>query len=167
MWKNFIEQKYLTIAKYYFLGIILAVIVYRFVTQAIINNGLDINLLAEMELLKYIVSSLAGGFVGGLVYVLMTINKDGRQIREENYWEKIKDKNSLLFITNIFAFSIGGFLYGFLTNLFNLSSFDNIIPILFSKDAMIDYVGMVLAAGAFSILFSIGIKIRLNLLYGK
>ncbi len=167
MLKNFIDQKYHTIAKYYFLGIILAVIVYQFVTNSIINNGIDINSLVGNEIMKYIVSALAGGFVGGLIYVLMTINKNDRQIREENYWVKIKDKKSLLFITNIFAFSIGGFIYSFITNLLNLNSFDNIISDLFSRTSIVEYLGMMLAAAVFSLLLSIGINKRLNLLYEK
>ena len=146
---------------------VLAVIVFKFVTKSIINNELYFNLFVEMELLKYIVSSLAGGFIGGLIYVIMTINRDDRQVNEKKYWLWIKENNLPFYITNVFAFSFGGFLYTLVINLFDLSSFDNLISTLFPTESIVDYVGMTLAAAVFSILLSIGIKKRLNLLYSK
>ena len=56
MWEKIKEYKYLTITKYYILGIILAVIIFQFVTNSIRNNELNINTLIEKETIKYIIS---------------------------------------------------------------------------------------------------------------
>ena len=167
MWKKIIDLKFLTVAKYYFLGILLAVIVFQFATKSIHKVGFDFSSLIEKELLIKIISTLIGGLGGGIVFILMTINKNDRQFIEEKLWVNINEKNSLFFIRNIIAFSIGGFVYKLSLNLFELTNFDNLIQTLFSKDSIIDYVGMILAMSAFSILLSIGIKKRLNLLYKK
>ncbi len=167
MWEKIKEQKYLTIAKYYILGIILAVIVFQFVTNSIRNNELDYNSLIEKEIIKYIISTLVGGLVGGIVFILMTINKNDRQTKEEKLWVNLKEKSILFFIRNIIVFSIGGLVYKIIMNLFDITSFNNLIQTLFSADLIIDYVGIVLAMTVFSILISIGIKKRLNLLFGK
>jgi len=167
MWKKFKEQKYLTITKYYILGIILAVIVFQFVTNSIRNHELDINSLIDKEILKYIISTLVGGLVGGVIFIIMTINNNDRQIKEERLWTNLKEKNILFFIRNIIAFSIGGFIYKIIMNLFDLRGSNNLIQTLFSTDFIIEYVGIVIAMTVFSILISVGIKKRLNLLYGK
>ena len=167
MWRKIKEQKYLTITKYYILGIILAVIVFQFATNSIRNHELDINSLIEKETLKYIISTLLGGIVGGILFILMTINKNDVQIKEKRLWENLKEKNLLFFIRNIIAFSIGGFVYKIITNLFDLTGSNNLIQSLFSADFIIEYVGIVLAMTVFSISISVGIKKRLNLLYEK
>jgi len=167
MWKIIKEQKYLTIAKYYISGIILAVIVFQFVTNSIRNNELDINTLTEKETLKYLISTLVGGLFGGIMFILMTINNKDRQIKEERFWAYIKEKNTLFFIRGIIAFSFGGFVYRILMNLFDSTGSNNIIQTLFSTNSVIDYIGIILAMTVFSILLSVGLKKRLNLLYGK
>jgi H+/Cl- antiporter ClcA len=166
MWKRFKDLKYLTIIKYYFLGIVFAVIVYQFVTKSMINHELSFNSLIEKETLKHIIATLIGGFFGGFVFILMA-NKTDRLIKEKILWENIKEKKTLFFIRNLFAFSIAGLAYKLIGNLFDLDSYDNLIQILFSRNFIIEYIGMILAMIVFSILISIGIKKRLNLLYGK
>lgn len=167
MWKKFKEQKYLSITKYYIIGVISAVIVFQFVTHSLRNHEFDFNVLVEKETLKYIISTLAGGLVGGIVFILMTINKNGRQIKEEKLWASLKEKEIPFFIKNIIAFSIGGFVYKIIMNLFNITSSNNLIQRVFPADLIIDYVGIILAMTVFSIFISLGIKRRLNLLYGK
>jgi len=167
MWKKIKEQKYLVIIKYYILGIILAVIFFQFVTNSIRNHELDINTLIEKETLKYIVSALVGGIVSGVIFILLTINNKDRQIKEERLWGNLKEKNLLFFIRNIIAFSVGGFVYKIIMNLFDLTGSNSLIQALFSANFIIDYVGIILAMTVFSILISVGIKKRLNLLYGK
>ncbi len=167
MWGKIKKYKYLTITKYYILGIILAVIIFQFATNFIRNNELDIKTLTEKETLGYIISTLVGGLVAGLVFILMTINKKDRQIKEERLWANIKEKNIVFFIRNIIAFSIGGFVYKIIINLFNLTDSNRFVRALFSTDFVIDYAGIVLAMTVFSILISVGIKKRLYLLYGK
>lgn len=167
MWRKIKEQKYFTIAKYYISGIILSVIVFQFVTNSIRNNELDYNSLIEKEIIKYIISTLVGGFVGGIVFILMILNKNNRQIKEEKLWVNLKEKNLLFFIKNIIAFSLGGFVFLFTRNLFDITSSDNIIQKLFSTELIIDYVGIIIAMTVFSILLTIGIKKRLDLLFRK
>lgn len=166
MWEKIIELKYLTVAKYYFLGILLAVIVFQFATKSMQSMELDFSSLIEKETLKYIVSALVGGLVGGLVFVIMMLNKNDRQMEER---DRIKLKGSYkhLFIRNIVAFSIGGFVSLLIRNLFDLTSYENLLQSLFSKGFVISYFGMVLAMVVFSVLLSVGIKKRLNLIYDK
>lgn len=167
MWKKIKELKYLAVAKYYFLGIILAVIVFQFTTESMRNLKFDFSSLIEKEIIIYMISTLVGGLTGGVVFIIMIINKKETQVKEKILWTTLKEKNSSFFIRNILAFSIGGFVYKLITNLFDLTSYDNFLQTLFSKDFVIGYVGMILAMTVFSILLSFGIKKRLNLLYGK
>jgi hypothetical protein len=167
MWKKIIELRYLTLARYCFLGIILAVIVFQFVTKSMHNLELDFSSLIEKEIIAYIVSALIGGLVGGLVFILFLVNRNAGQIKDRTLWIKLKGKHALFFIKNIAVLSIGGFVYKLIINLFDLTSYDNLIESLFSRDYIIGYLGVILAMTVFSILLSIGIMKRLNLLYGK
>jgi len=167
MWKKIKEQKYLAITTYYILGIVSAVIVFQFTTNSISNNKLDFTSLIDKEILKYIISTLVGGIVGGIVFILMTINKRERQLKEETLWKSLKEKNLLFFIRNGIAFALGGFVYKIIGNILNLTNYDNLFQILFSSENIIDYVGIILGMVFFSIFLSIGIKKRLNLIFGK
>lgn len=166
MWSRIKELKYLSIAKYYFTGIVLAVIVFLFTTESIHNLKFDFSSLIGKEIAIYLISTLIGGLVGGMVFVIMVVNKKERQVREKDFWMNLKAKNTSFFISNMIAFSLGGFIFKLITNIFNLNSYDNIFETLFSKDFVIEYVGVILAMCVFSILLSVGIKKRLNLLYG-
>lgn len=167
MWLKIAELKYLFLAKYYFPGILLAVIVFQFVTKSMHNLRFDFSSLIEKEIIVNIVSALTGGLVGGLVFVILLVNSDNQQMKEKTFWTNLKGKYTLFHIKNIVAFSIGGFVYKLLMNLFSLTSYDNVIQSLFSKDFVIGYIGMILAMIVFSISLSIGIKNRLNLIYEK
>lgn len=164
MWKRFKSLKYLATIKYPFFGIILAVLVFQFVTKSMINHELYFNSLIEKQTIKFIIATLIGGFFGGYVIILME-NKTDRRIKEEILWEGIKENNILFFIKNIVAFSVGGFVYMIIGNLLDLESYDNLILVLFSADFIIEYIGIILSMSVFSILMSIGIKKRLSLLY--
>ena len=165
MWKSIKNQKYLEIVKYSILGIILGVLIFQFVTNSIRNHKLDFNSLFVNETLKYIISTIVGAFVGGFIFLLMTINNKDREIRENKLWLEIKGNKRLFYIKNILAFSIGGFTYKVLGNLFDIINFKNVIQTLFSTDYIIDYFAFILAMVVFSIFISIGIEKRLNLLF--
>lgn len=167
MWQKIIDSKYLIVAKYYFLGIILAVIIYQFSTKSMLNMGLDFNSLFEKELFVRIISMLLGGLVGGLVASPILFNKNGRRNEEKFYKTTIIGNYKTFFIRNVLAFSLGGLVYELLINLFSLTTFDNLIQNLFSMDFVIGYLGSILAMSVFSILLSIGLLKRLDLLYGK
>jgi len=167
MWNRLKDFKYQTIIKYYFSGIVLAVIVYQILTKSIENNTFYFNSLFEKEILKHIIAALIGGFVGGYVFLLMTINKVDRQIKDELLWRNIKKNKLFFFINNIIVFSIAGFSYQIIGNLFNLENYNNVIQSLFKTELIIQYVGIIAAASAFSILISIGLKKRLELLFNN
>jgi tRNA threonylcarbamoyladenosine modification (KEOPS) complex Cgi121 subunit len=169
MWKKIKEYKYLAITKYWISGIILAVITFQFITNSLLKNELDINILIEKETLKYIISNLLGGLLGGFVFITMTIYNESKdsQIKEKRLRANIKEKNILFFINNIIAFSIGGFVYQIINNLFDLKGSDSFIQTLFSTAAIIDYAGIISAMTVLSILTTIGTKKRLKLLYGE
>lgn len=167
MLKKIKEQRYLAITQYYILGIILAVIVFQLTTNSLYNNNLDFASLIDKEILKYIISTLAGGIVGGIVYILITINDPENQLKEETLWKSLKEKNLLFFIINGIAFAFGGFVYKIIRNLLELTNYDNLFQTLFSTEFIIDCMGIILAMVVFSILLSVGIKKRLNLLFGN
>ena len=160
------ELKYLSVAKYYFAGIILAVIVFQFTTESMHNLRFDFSSLIGKEIVVYLISALIGGFFGGLVFVIMVVNKKDIQVREKQLWNDLKIKKTSFFIRNLIAFSVGGFIFKLITNIFNLNSYDSILQTLFSNDFVIEYVGIILAMSVFSMIFSIAIKKRLYLLYG-
>lgn len=166
MWSRIKELKYLSIAKCYFTGIVLAVFVFQFTTESTHNLKFDFSSLIGKEIAVYLISTLIGALVGGMVFVIMVVNKKEMQIREKDFWMNLKAKNTSFFISNMIAFSLGGFVFKLITNIFNLNSYDNIFETLFSKDFVIEYVGVILAMCVFSIFLSVGIKKRLNLLYG-
>jgi len=167
MWKRLKDLKYPTIIKYYFLGIVLAVIIYQFVTKSMNNDTLFFHSLIEKNILKHIIAALIGGFVGGYVFILMTINKVDRQIKEELLWRNLKKNNLLFFIKNLITFSIAGFSYQLIGNLFNLKNYDNLIQSLFANNLIIEYIGIIAAASVFSIFISIGLKKRLELVFNN
>ena len=167
MWQKIIDFKYLIVIKYYLLGIPLAVIVYQFSTKSMLNMGLDFGSLFEKELFVRIISMIVGGLVGGLAALPMLVNKNARRNEEISYKTKFVGNYKTFFIRNVLAFSVGGLVYELLINLFGLTSFDNLIQNLFSKDFVIGYLGSILAMSVFSILLSIGLLKRLDLLYGK
>ena len=167
MWKKIIEHKYLTIIKYYFLGIILAVLAFQLMTGSMRNHALDISILIGMETLKYIFSSLVGGLFSGYIFMLFALKRTDRQIQEQGLWQNLKDNRTRFFIQNIIAFTIGGFAYKIVYNLFDLVDFNKLPKALFTSDFIVDYLGFAMATTVFSISLSIGIKKRLDLLFDK
>lgn len=167
MWQKIIDFKYLIVAKYYFLGIILAVIVYQFFTKSMLNKGLDFGSLFEKELLVYMISTLSGGLVGGLVALPMFVNKNARRNEELSYITTIVGNYKTFFIRNVLAFSLGGLVYKLTVKLLDFSSYENYAQSLFSMDFIIDCLGMISAMSVFSIVLSIGLLKRLDLLYAK
>ena len=164
MWKKFIELKYFLTAKYIFLGIILSVITYQFVTKSLLNNTIYFNFLIETDLLKNLVGIIAGGFVGGVIFFITT-NRIRNIQKEQEFYFFIKNKSQNYFIMNMIAFSIGGFSYKLIWNIFDLTNYNNLLQVLFSNDHMIDYVGIIISFWVFSIFLSLGIKKRLELLF--
>ncbi len=165
MWNNIKDQKYLTVTKYFFLGIILAVISFRFFTISMYNHKLDFNSIIAIETLKQIIATLIGGLVGGFFIISFIVNNIDKQIKQESFKTSFKEKSTQFFIKNIIAFTIGGFVYTLVSYLFELESSDNLIQTLFSYDLLIDSVGMILAMAVLSILLSVGISKRLYLIH--
>ncbi len=167
MWQKLIEFKYFIVAKYYFLGIILAVIVYQFSTKSMLNIGLDFGSLVEKELFVRIISMIVAGLVGGLAALPMLVTKNARQNEEISYKATIVVNYKTFFIRNIIAYSLGGFVYILIIRLLDFPSYENYVLNFFSKDFLISCIGMILAMTIFSILLSIGLLKRLDLLYAK
>ena len=164
MWKKIIELKYLVTVKYIFLGIILSVIAYQFVTKSLLNNTIYFNFLIEADLLKNLIGIIVGGFVGGFIHLLTTSRIRNTQ-KEHEFYFFIKNKGQNYFIMNMIAFSIGGFMYKFIDNILDLTNYNNLFQTLFSNDHLIEYVGMIISFSVFSIFFSLGVKKRFELLF--
>ncbi|WP_157757689.1 hypothetical protein [Pseudalgibacter alginicilyticus] len=149
-------------AKYCSLGIILAVFIFHCVTH-FIYTGEFYNAIT----LKYIISTLIGAFAGGFVFLLFIIDKKDRRVSEKALLKYIRDHQMLFFIRNMIAFSLGGFIFILIKNVFKVYGSSNLIQNLFSTSFIIDYIGIALAMTVFSLFFFIGLKKRLNLLYGN
>ena len=167
MWKKIKEQRYLAISQYYVVAIVLAVIVFEFTTNSISNHKLDFHSLIDKETLKNIISALAGGVVSGIVFTLIKINDPEKQLKEETLWKSLKEEKSLFFIRNGIAFALGGFIYLIILHLVDLTNYAHSFQKLFSTEFVIDYVGIILAMVVFSIVLSVGLRKRLDLLFGK
>jgi len=162
MWEKIKKYKYLTIAKYCSLGIILAVFIFQSVTS-FMRTGEFYN----TTTLKHIISTLIGALIGGFVFLLFIINTKDRSVNDNAISEYIREHQTLYFIRNIIAFSMGGFIFILIKNVFKVLSSGSLIKNVFSANFTIDYIGVILAMTVFSLFFSIGSKKRLNSLYGN
>ncbi|MFO7879122.1 MAG: hypothetical protein R6V52_03700 [Bacteroidales bacterium] len=167
MWKKIIEGKYLVIAGYYFAGIVLAVILYQFVTESMRHQQLYFKALIETEMLKLIVTTMIGGLVGGFVFLLLTINNKNRNKKEERLWAIFVKNGSTLFIINIITFTLGGIVFKLVGHFLDVITTDAKTQSLFSAESLIEYAGMIVAMIIFAVFLTIGIKKRLYTLYGK
>lgn len=167
MWKKIVEAKYPAIAKYYFSGIVLAVIVYQLVTESMRHQQLYFKALIETGMIKHIVAAITGGFVGGIVFILLTINNKNRNKKEERLWAISVKNGSTLFITNIIVFMLGGIVFKLVGHFLEAITTDAKAQSLFSADARIEYAGMLVSMIIFAVFLTIGIKKRLHRLYGK
>ncbi len=160
--------KYTVLAKYLFVGVIVAVFVFQVVTVLLSNTKLVFNSIINIETLELIISVLFGAFVGGAVYTVMSVNDKNRELKERNLWNKRKDKkNRWLFIRNVIPFSLAGFA-GLLTkSILKMNTYTPFFQSLFSSENTIRYIGIVLAASVLAILFTIGIDKRLKILYNN
>lgn len=162
MWQKFKESKYNLLVKYYFLGLFLAALVFQFATSILEFHSLQADVIFNTDFFGMLLAIFVGGFVGGVVWVLMKINSKDLHARDIATWEKIKDKrNSAIILKFIFAFSVGGFA-GMLSS--NLLDGGNGTA-LFSETNIYSYIGMILAASTFAIFISHGIVKRLAVLF--
>ncbi len=165
MWKKIKDLKYPVLIKYYIYGIIIAVPVFQFVVYSLRKHHLDFNALISNQTLIYVISTLAGGIIGFFVYLLLAINNKGSKIYDEYNWLKLQKNKKMFFVRNIIAFSIGGFVYILLKNLYDAMNNENILQQLFSTDSITDYIAMIIATAVFAVFFLTGTKKRLTLLY--
>lgn len=168
MWRKIKESKYLNLGQYFLLGIVLGVFVYQFVTQSLLNQHIDLDLLFAKETLGLLVSCLIGGSIGGLVYILISLKDKARVKREASSWALMKNaKMSKFILKAMFALSLGAFVGMLVKRAMEMESYDSFMSQLFSSENIISYIGIVLAACIFAIPLAIGGKKRLKLLYGN
>ncbi|MCK4812982.1 MAG: hypothetical protein KAT14_03485, partial [Candidatus Marinimicrobia bacterium] len=168
MFKKFKELEYLILAKYYFLGIVLAVLIYQFVTISLSSHSLRLDAFIEAETNIRLFASLIGGFFGGLVYLLISRNEEQRKLREKIIWKKIKEKgNRYIILVGVLACSLGFFVTGLIKAALDMESKTNFFQSLFSYENNVNYIGRILAAGLFGLFLSIGVIKRLKKMYGK
>ena len=166
MWNKIKASKYLYLGRYFILGIILAAFVYRFVTQSLLNQKIDLILLFDKETMALLISCLVGGIIGGLVYIVLSLNDKSRVKREANNWATMKNtKIVTVMFTWMFAFSIGAFVGMLAKRAMEMESYDFFMSSLFSSENITSYIAVVLAACVFAIPLSIGAIKRLKLLY--
>ncbi|MGZ2371426.1 hypothetical protein ACXR6G_16725 [Ancylomarina sp. YFZ004] len=168
MWTKITQSKYLYLAQYFLLGIILAVFVYQFLTQSLLNQKIDLSLLFEKETLAFLFSCLVGSTLGGMVYIIISLNDKIRVRRETNNWAKMKNaKISSVILKAMFALSLGAFVGMLAKRAMEMESYDFFMSSLFSSENIISYIAAVVAACVFAIPLSIGAMKRLKLLYGN
>jgi len=166
MWNKFQQSKYLLLGQYFYLGIILAVFAYQFVTQSLINQRIDLEVFVERETLFQLFASLVGGVFGGVGYIIISLNDKTRVKRESNNWAIMKNtKIGSIILKAMFVLSLGAFVGMLAKRTIDMESYDFFMSTLFSSENMISYVGAVVAACVFAIPLSIGAMKRLKLLY--
>ncbi len=162
------QSKYLFLGRYFLLGIILGVFSYQFITQSVINQRIDLGMLFDKESMKLLVACLFGSVIGGIVYIIISVNDKTRERREANNWLKMKDaKISTVMLKVMFALSLGAFVGMIVKKGLGIESYESFMHTLFSNENIISYVGAVMAACVFAIPLSIGAMKRLKLLYDK
>jgi len=168
MWNKIKQSKYLYLGQYFILGIVLGVFVYQFVTQSLIKQRIDLTILFDKETIGLLISCLVGGIIGGLVYMIISLNDKIRVSREANNWAIMKNaKISSLIFKAMFALSLGSFIGMLAKRTMEMETYDSFMNALFSSDNIISYIGVVLAACVFAIPLSIGSLKRLKLLYNN
>ena len=166
MWTKIKQAKYLLLGQYLLLGIILGVFVYLFLTQSLLNMRIDLALLFDKKTIGFLIACLVGGILGGLVYIIISLNDKTRERRESSNWAKMKNvKISLVIFKAMFALSLGAFVGMLAKKAIDLESYTNFMNTLFSSENIISYVGAVVAACVFAIPLAIGAMKRLKLLY--
>ena len=161
MWNNIKRFKYLIIARYFFFGLISAIIVFQLITALLKNHKLEFNSLINTQTLGLIISGVFSTLIGGLIYIILSnYNKKSLQ-REYDLWIRLKENRSRFFVRNILGFSIGGF-FGLLTynigmNTMEIENHNNFFQFLFSRENTINYVGFIIAASVFGIFFTLGL----------
>ncbi|MFT5749271.1 MAG: hypothetical protein ACI93S_000526 [Ancylomarina sp.] len=166
MWNKIKQSKYLNLGQYFLLGIVLGVFVYQFVTQSLIRQRLDLTILFDKETIGLLISCLVGGIIGGVVYMIISLNDKIRVRREANNWKIIKNaKISSLIFKAMFALSLGAFVGMLAKRAMEMESYDFFMDALFSSENIVSYIGAVVAACVFAIPLSIGVMKRLKLLY--
>jgi hypothetical protein len=168
MWNKIKQSKYLHLGQYFLLGIILGVFVYQFVTQSLLGQRIDLKVLVERETLVFLFSCLVGSTLGGMVYIIISLNDKTRVRREFSNWIKMKNaKISSVILKAMFALSMGAFVGMLAKRTMDMESYDFFTSSLFSRENIISYIGAVVAACVFAIPLSIGAVKRLKLLYGN
>jgi len=168
MWIRIKQLKYLYLGQYFLLGIVLAVFAYQFITQSLLSQRIDLGMLFDKESIKLLVACLFGSVIGGIVYIIISVNDKTRERREANNWIKMKDaKISIVIFKVMFALSLGAFVGMIVKKGLDMESYVSFMQTLFSNENIISYVGAVVAACVFAIPLSIGAMKRLKLLYGN
>ncbi|MRT94365.1 hypothetical protein [Ancylomarina sp. 16SWW S1-10-2] len=162
------QSKYLFLGQYFVIGVILTAFVYQFVTQSLLNKSIDLSLLFDKGTIAFVIACIIGSIVGGLFYIIISLNDKTRIERETRTWVTIKDAKFSLFLLKVmFALSFAAFVGMLVKRGMEMESSNSFMSALFSSDNMISYVGAVVAACVFAIPLSIGAMKRLKLLYGN
>ena len=166
MKNKFKNLKILVLAKYYFIGIILAVFVFQFVLMSLTNRTLDFGAFVANDTLRQLISLLFGAFAGGLIFLAMRWRAGNTTFFERQLWQSI-DKNSLVWfrIRLMIAVSIGILVNINLDIVFDAEEFNLIGDALISEENIIRSISGVCGASVFGLILSVGVYKRLRLLF--
>lgn len=164
MVKNLKKYEYLTLTRYCLLGLVVAVLVFQFVTISLTDHSLRFEALWATETFIRLISTLIGGLFGGLVFLLFPQN----ELVEIARWKRLKNKGELSFIlVYVFAFSFGLFVGGLVLKALDMETYDHFFASLFSPENAINHIGRIIAAAVFGLFFGLGMIKRMKKLYGK
>ena len=169
MWNKIKTLEYPLLAKYYFSGVFLAVLVFQLITVSLREGRFQLNSLVDSETAKYLIASLIGALGGGYIFVILMIKDKYRETREQNTWLEIKDKNIKLFkLKYIIAYSFSAFITLILYNLRNLLTNESgLLQILFSFENIVEYIGVAFAGIVLGLIISTGMVKRFKILYNN
>jgi len=166
MQNKFKNLKILVLAKYYFIGIILAVLVFQFVSLSLTNRTLDFYSLIASETLKLLFATIISALVVGLMYIAITKFGGNREYNDRRLWLDIKNKSIAGFrIVLMIAFSVGILVRINLDHIFDAEECNLIGQAVFSEENIIESISGVCAASVFGLILSAGVYKRLSLLF--
>ena len=166
MQNKFKNLKILVLAKYYFIGIILGVFVFQFVSISLTNRTLEFGALIDKETLKLPIAILFGALIAAQFYVWMKMSSGNNGYAERKLWFYIKTNSIGWFrIRFMISVSLGILVYINMDHVLDAEEFNLIGKAIFSEENLIKCISGVFGASVFGWILSAGVYKRLRLLF--
>lgn len=164
MFKNFKKYEYLILTRYCLLGIIIAVLVFQFVTMSLTDHSLRFDALWATDTFKLIIAVLISGLFSGLILMLFPQN----ELLEMERRNRLKNIGKSTFILgSVTAFSIGMFGGGLAKAILEMRTYDHFFASLFSPENTINNIGRICAGAVFGLFLGLGMVKQMKKMCGE